>query len=132
MIFAYESFKWTNDTSQSAQVFCVVIGFSPKTHTVNTEKYVYRADGTCYKISNINWALRSEDVVISSRRTPICDVPQMVNGNMERGGVNTYFGMKGEKDEIFKERTFFGKIYKAILWNKMNLWGIKKDIAFGL
>ena len=128
--FAYESFKWTNDTSQSAQVFCVVIGFSKIIHTVDTEKYVYRADGTCYKTFNINWALRSEDVVISSRKTPICDVPQMVNGNMERGGVNLILE-EGEKDEILKKEPSLEKYIKPF-YGTNELMGHKKRYCIWL
>ena len=97
--FAYKSFKWMNESINKAQIYCVIIGFS----TFNRKnKYIY-TDTIKKKCKNINsYLIDFDNIYITSRTKPICDVPQVVNGNMERGGVNLILTDE-EKNNIIKK-----------------------------
>lgn len=98
--FAYEPFKWESESTKTAQVFCVIIGFSKGLGY--SKKYIYN-DAEARECTDINWTLRSESFVPEERKKPLCNVPEMVNGNMERGGVNLILEEEEMKDICKRE-----------------------------
>lgn len=82
--FAYRTFRWDSEASIKAHVYCVIIGFSvapnqkPKViYTVDREETVAHIDG---------YLLDAPDVFVESQKKPICDVPEIVIGNMPIDG----------------------------------------------
>ena len=87
--FAHRTFKWTIDDdalNKAAAVHCAIVGFS---HAPNTQpKIIFDGDDKIIA-SNINWYLfDAPDVIVSSRNTPLSDVPNMVNGSTPRDDGN--------------------------------------------
>ena len=76
--FAYQSFKWKSESFGQATVHCVIIGFSFQNRK---EKHLYIKD-TAKKVDNINpYLLPAGNIFIEKRTKPLCDVPEMMNGN---------------------------------------------------
>ena len=86
--FAHRTFRWSNEATGKAAVYCVVIGFA-SFPTKKPRLYDYKdIKGESHEIpaTEINPYLiaASADVIIRSRQKPLCDVPDMSFGNMPR------------------------------------------------
>ena len=88
--FAYRTFKWHNEAKGNAAVHCVIIGFSAR-DSKNSRKTIFNGD-KAIPASNINaYLMDAPDIIVASRATPLCDVPQMVYGNKPTDGGNLIF-----------------------------------------
>jgi hypothetical protein len=100
--FAHRTFKWSNEASGNAAVHCIIIGFS---HTNSTSKTIYEYEVVndeplAVAAKNINpYLVDAPDVVLPSRRTPICNVAPIVFGSMANDGGN-FFLTHQEKEEL--------------------------------
>ena len=82
--FAYQTFKWSSEASEKAAVHCVIIGFS--TDEAQT-KCLFTSDGQMREVGNISpYLFEGGNVLVASRKTPLCDVPKMAFGNQPRDG----------------------------------------------
>ena len=83
--FAYQTFKWENEASDRAAVHCVIVGFS---QVGKKNKLLFESGGDDFKcVSNISpYLVDGPSVFAVSRKTPLCDVPQMNFGNQPRDG----------------------------------------------
>lgn len=83
--FAYKTFVWDSEASAKAHVHCVIIGFSKISRS---EKFLYD-NGRTTLAKNINhYLIDGENILVSSRNKPICDVPKMIYGNKPADGGN--------------------------------------------
>ena len=124
--FAYESFKWKNDSNEkSATVYVVIIGIS----YVNTQRLLYT--GKEYKkVDCINAYLKNApNVIVKSRTKPLCKVPSMSSGGKPVEGGFLIFSDKEKKEFLLKEpkaNPFFKKFTsgESFLKNQMKwcLW----------
>lgn len=123
--FAYRSFKWINEASKSATVYVVIIGFSYQKgeNIIFNGKEIIRA-------KNINaYLLDADNVIIESRKEPICNVTPMKSGGKPVEGGNLIFTDK-QKEEFVKEEPQSQKFFKrftngsSFIKNKMKwcLW----------
>jgi hypothetical protein len=100
--FAHRTFKWSNEASSNAAVHCVIVGFS---HANSTSKTIYEyemvnGEPLAVAAKNINpYLVDAPDVVLPSRRTPICNVAPIVFGSMANDGGN-FFLTDQEKEEL--------------------------------
>ncbi|MBQ8011734.1 MAG: SAM-dependent DNA methyltransferase, partial [Oscillospiraceae bacterium] len=77
--FAHKTFIWDSEASLKAHVHCVIVGFSKAQNTA--EKRLFD-NGSIKIVGNINgYLVEAEDVVIESRKKPICNVPEIGIGN---------------------------------------------------
>ena len=83
--FAWRTFKWGSESNDAASVHCVIIGFS---NALNSKKrVVYLDNQTTIEATSINaYLIDGENCFIDSRRKPLCDVPEMILGNIPRDG----------------------------------------------
>lgn len=83
--FAYRTFRWDSDSSSKAAVHVVIVGF---THKSNIRKGKYLIEGTQIKsCQNINgYLINAPSIAITSRSSPLCNVPKMQNGNVPLDG----------------------------------------------
>jgi len=98
--FAHRTFRWDSEAKIKAHVHCVIVGFS----TVPTDrpKVIYE-DGQGSQVSHINAYLAdAPDVFVSSRSTPLCDVPAIGIGNQPVDNGNYLFTQ--EEMEAFIRR----------------------------
>ena len=76
--FAYESFKWGSEASDSAVVFVIIVGFSLNEPQVCK---LYDDVGNVKVAKHINpYLLDAPDIFVDKRTSPVCDVPVFVRG----------------------------------------------------
>lgn len=95
--FAYQQFKWSNNASHNAGVWCVIVGAS---NINRPEKLLYSAD-ICQKVSSISpYLIAGEERFVEKQKLPISSqLPKIVSGNMARDGGNLILS-ENEKDEV--------------------------------
>lgn len=85
--FAWRTFRWDSEASLKAHVHVVIIGFSDAHSSL--KKKLFKADGSFTLVDNINpYLLNGANLFIESRRTPLCDVPEIMKGNIPVDGGN--------------------------------------------
>ncbi len=104
--FAHRTFKWSNEAKGNAAVYCVIVGFA-NFDTTNKRIFEYeniKGEAHEIKAKNINpYLVDAKDVFIDKRRTPICNVPKIVFGNMPNDGGHLLFTEEEKNDFIQKE-----------------------------
>lgn len=111
IIFAWKTFKWVNEASEQAQVFCVIIGFSSNNEI---EKFIF--DGfSINKVNQINpYLIDAPSVFIESQKKPLC----FENSNLQYGSKPTdggyLFISPEEKDNIEKTDVIAYKYIKRV------------------
>ncbi len=87
--FAHRTFKWSNEASGNAAVYCVIIGFA-QIEAAKKVLYDYddvRGEPHEIKATNINpYLIDGENIFIERRQRPLCNVPPMNFGNMPLDG----------------------------------------------
>lgn len=79
IFFAYRTFVWSSEAKLKASVHCVIIGFSCDGFDV--QKRIFEGDAE-REVSNISpYLIDCENILVRSRRNPLCDVPKMIAGN---------------------------------------------------
>ncbi|MDD3585997.1 MAG: hypothetical protein PHQ75_02335 [Thermoguttaceae bacterium] len=82
--FAHQTFKWTNEASGKAAVFCVIIGFSLHAHKQKQLFFYETVTGEPHEmeVDQINaYLVDAPDILIESRQKPLCNVPPIGIGN---------------------------------------------------
>lgn len=98
--FAWRSFIWNSESNNTASVHVVIIGFSTVSRT---NKFLYSGD-TFKKVANISpYLIEGADILILSRKTPICEIPQITMGNQAMDGGNLIIEEADYDDFIAKE-----------------------------
>lgn len=87
--FAHQTFKWGNEASNNAAVHCVIIGFS-RFDVKNKSIWIYEnpnSEPLLHRVKNISpYLVEGDDIAVSSRSTPICDVPKCGYGSKPTDG----------------------------------------------
>ena len=98
--FAYKYFKWDSEASQKATVFVVIVGFS---HINYNRAFLY--DNIEKKVvTHISpYLMESDDILVTTRNTPLCDVPVVKMGNQPIDNGNYLFTFEQMQDFIKKE-----------------------------
>lgn len=112
--FAYRTFRWDSESSQKAQVHCVIIGFSDKHLPRHGQAKLF--DGSIvHKVENISpYLFAGDDILIPSRNKPICDIPNMTSGNKFADGG--YLIIKAEDyDDFIKAEPNAKKYIKPLI-----------------
>ena len=94
--FAYRSFKWSSDTKHSAQVICVILGFSYIDHKV---KYIYDGDHVVKTKEISPYLTASPTVFVEAHGKPLGKQPPIMMG-ASFGDNNIYIFTKDEKDKF--------------------------------
>lgn len=106
--FAWRTFRWDSESNQKAHVHCVIIGFSYQ----SSKEYFIFSNGVKDKVENINaYLIDSLDCFVSSRNTPICDVPQIGIGNKPIDDGNYLFTLE-EKEMFIKSEPSSEKFFR--------------------
>ena len=103
--FAHNTFRWDNEATDKAHVFCVIVGFSRE----NCEKRLYVHDTP--DAAEVKKAAKSinaylsdaPDAFIWNRNKPICDVPKIGIGNKPIDGGFYLFADEEKTDFLNKE-----------------------------
>lgn len=79
----------------------IIVGFS---HDSSLQKMLFKSDGTTQVTKNINSYLQpAENVFITKRTNPICDVKKMVRGCQPTDGGNLLFKTVEEKNDFLSK-----------------------------
>ena len=98
--FAYTSFKWISEAKDTAQVYCVIIGFSYKENQV---KKIF-SNGTIKSVKMINaYLTEAPNVFVERINTPLCNVPKLHKGCQPTDGGNLIIEEDEYEDFILKE-----------------------------
>lgn len=83
--FAHRTFKWTSEARGKAAVHCVIIGMAMGEPSKPCKLYDYSQGADSQSLRTVSrispYLIEAPDILISSRSTPICSVPEMVSGN---------------------------------------------------
>ena len=113
--FAHRTFRWESESSQKAQVHCVIVGFSKDDY--KGKECLLFDNEKMSKVKHINAYLTdAPDIFIWSRPKPICDVPLIGIGNKPIDGGN-YLFTKEEMEEFIRKEpasaAYFHPFYGA-------------------
>ena len=108
--FAHRTFVWDSEASLKAHVHCVIVGFSK---APNQAKKRIFDNGKEKIVKNINgYLVEADNIVIESRKKPLCKVPEIGVGNKPIDGGNYLFTEDEMQAFIQKEpkaKTYFKK-----------------------
>lgn len=93
IIFAYRTFKWSNEAKGQAAVHCVIIGF--QWMPLNNSRLLFMEpdySSASKVVENISpYLIDAPNIVVMSRSTPISDIPEMGIGNKPIDGGHYLF-----------------------------------------
>ena len=130
--FAHRTFKWSNEATGKAAVFCVIVGFGLR-KSRHPRLYEYpdiSAEPIEVLAKNINpYLVDAPDVVVESRSKPLCDVPEIGIGNKPIDG-GMYLLTTQERDEFLKREPSAEKLFRRWIgsdefingWERWCLW----------
>lgn len=115
--FAHRTFSWSNEARGNAAVHVVIIGFA---NNDTNNKFIYEyetitGEPHAVKVKNINpYLLDGKDNFVVKRRTPICNVPDMIKGSMPNDG-GYYLFTKDEKEIFVNKEPNSIKFFKRFI-----------------
>ncbi|HEX8142007.1 MAG TPA: DNA methyltransferase [Pyrinomonadaceae bacterium] len=115
--FAHRTFKWNNEARGRAAVHCVIIGFAA--FDIG-RKYLFDyqtpvSEPHEIETKNINpYLIDATDLVIQSRRETLCDVPEIIFGNMPNDGGHLLLSNE-EKTELLLSQPNAEKFIKPFI-----------------
>jgi hypothetical protein len=85
--FAHRTFAWASEARGKAHVHVVIIGFAAF-DTGNKRIYDYEGvTSTVVLAKNISpYLIEGSDLAVTSRTSPLCEVPEIINGNKQVDG----------------------------------------------
>lgn len=105
--FAHRTFRWDSEAHIKAHVHCVIIGFSAS--AIERKCKLFNGNSVSI-ISNINpYLVEGPDVLVTSRKRPISNVPEIVKGSSPVDGGNLI--IEAEDYETFISREPASKPY---------------------
>ncbi|HOE39218.1 MAG TPA: hypothetical protein PLG05_07920 [Bacteroidales bacterium] len=104
--FAHRTFRWSNEAKGNAAVHVVIIGFA--NYDTNNKKIFEYEDINSepheIKAKNINpYLVEGKDITVENRKSPICNVPEILFGSMPNDGGNFLFTDEEKKEFVIKE-----------------------------
>ena len=126
--FAHQTFKWGNEGSHNAAVFCVIIGFSlldlPKKTLFSYETLTSDPESAMATHIN-NYLLDADDIFLEKRRSPLCNVSPMCFGSMPNDGGNLIL-TKEEKELFVSQYPECSDLIKRFVGGKEFLHNIER------
>lgn len=122
--FAHRTFRWSNEAKGVAAVHCVIIGFgcSKAAHATLFDYASPISPATKLDVAAINGYLTAgEHVFVMSRSKPLCDVPEMMFGNMPLDGGHLLLNPE-EKEELIASTPIAARYIKRCVgaWEFLN------------
>ena len=98
--FAYQTFKWSSESSTQAAVHCVIVGFAQFNRE---EKRLFSTEMTSKIVSNISpYLVEGSDTFVIAMKESLDGMPKMNFGNQPRDGG--YFVIKEEEYQEIMEK----------------------------
>lgn len=84
VVFCYEPFKWSNNATNNAGVYCTILGLSKE--STQTKRYIFSDTGR-REVEHINpYLINGKDVIVEGRTTPISNLSRINTGNQTADG----------------------------------------------
>lgn len=113
--FAWRTFVWDSEATAKAHVHCVIVGFS---HADRVATKVLYENGAALPVKHINaYLIEGEDIVASSRKRPLCNVPEIGMGNQPIDDGQYLFTAE-EKSDFLKLEPQAEKLFRAFYGSK--------------
>lgn len=113
--FAWRTFRWDNEANDTAQVHCVIIGFS-RCYS-SSKKIIYSEKGSTVA-NNINaYLIDAPDFYVERRTNPISPVPSFALGCTALDDSN-YILTEEEKDSFIKENKGADNLLRPFMMGK--------------
>ena len=116
--FAYRTFKWDSESSEKAQVHCVIIGFSSRYSGQSEEslKFIFDGKGVKNEAKNINgYLLDAPNIYVQPVKNPLCaNVPKMIYGSKPVDGGNFLLD-EDQKNILLKKAPQFESYIKRYM-----------------
>ncbi len=126
--FAHRTFRWSNEAKGNAAVHVIIIGFA-NFDIENKNIFEYDNINGIPKetiVKNINpYLVDAKDIVIISRRKPICSVTEISFGNMPNDDGNFLLD-ETEKTHLINNNILYKKYIKQFIGGREFLNGEKK------
>jgi len=127
--FAHRTFKWNNEARGKAAVHCVIIGFA--LFDANRKRLFDYQTPTSepheIETKNINpYLIDTADIVIPTRRQPLCNVPEMIYGNKPVDGGFLFLNGEKERAEFLASEPKAEKFVRRILGSEEFINGIDR------
>lgn len=110
--FAHRTFRWDSEANMKAHVHCVIVGFG---YSEATTKTIF--DGE--RIINANhingYLIDAPNVFILSRSKAICDIPELMFGNMANDGGYLSAFTKEQKEAILLQHPEAESLFRRFL-----------------
>ncbi len=101
--FAHRTFQWSNEGKGVAAVHCVIVGFGlsePQQRVLFDYGDNIKGEPTAITAHSINpYLVDAPNVLLTARRAPLADVPDMINGSKPTDGGNLLLSDE-EKQEL--------------------------------
>ena len=109
--FCYEPFKWSNNASNNAGVYCTILGLS-KTPGRSSRNIYF--EGGRREVSNINpYLVAGADVIVSGESQPLSALSKINTGNQAADGGHL-FVTDEERAEIIRESSEAKKLVRRV------------------
>ena len=109
--FAYRFFKWDSEAGKTATVYVIIVGFS---HIKDKEALLFTGDRSI-KVPHISpYLTAADDIIVSSRNKPLCDVPMFKMGNQPIDN-GKYLFTEDEMTDFIKEEPSSQKYFRKWL-----------------
>ncbi len=113
--FAWSSFVWKSEATNTANVHVVIIGFS----CFNRKNKIIYSKGSQNIVHNISpYLINGDDILVTSRKNPVSDVPKIIMGNQAMDGGNLIIENKDYEDFIKKEPSAIPYIKRYMMGNE--------------
>ncbi len=126
--FAHRTFKWTNEASGKAQVFCVIIGFAAF-DVAGKRLYDYEtpvSEPMEITARNINpYLIDYDDIIIPTRNKPLCPVPKTLYGNKPTDNGHLLLTNE-ERDDLLDKEPNAEEFIKPLISTNEFLYGERK------
>ena len=113
--FAYPSFVWKSEATNTANVHVVIVGFS----CFNRKIKIIYSNGSKSIVNNISpYLINGDNVLVTSRKSSISNVPTIIMGNQAMDGGNLIIEDKDYADFIKKEPSAMPYIKRYMMGNE--------------
>ena len=115
--FAHTNFAWASESTKSAQVYCVIIGFSANHRICKKQLYTNNFRKECEHINA--YLLPAIDLWIASRSKSITDIPKMEKGSEPTDGGQLFLSKEEAEMLVSKYPSLSKYIRKFIGGNEV-------------
>ncbi|QDZ42447.1 DNA methyltransferase [Corynebacterium sp. sy039] len=129
--FAHNTFRWTNEATEQAHVFCVIVGFSKHNDTVQLFHYPTPDSEPELKYpTQLNAYLADAPMIfVWDRKKPLCDVPKIGIGNKPIDGGHYLFTSE-EKAEFLAQEPYAEKFFHQWMGARELIQGIERWVLW--